>query len=282
MNSITFLGTGGGGNVLFAQIRATGGLYFELDNLRFIIDPGPGSLVNIKKLKLPNPHGILLSHLHPDHCTDVNPIIGGLDKSFLIAEEHCLKPISYTNRISKEVMECYPCVDKYHQNKVTFLKAVKPNEKVEIPTDKINRQIKSKITIETTETEHYVPTVGFKIIGSKVIGYPCDGPYFSGQEKNYENCDLIIFNVLVPYGKKSEPHKHMSVDGMIEFLKKLKHKPNVSIIQHFSFWMLKANVHSQAKIIEEHTGIRTIPAKDFMTFNLDSLKEEKKGIERFI
>ena len=261
MNFMIFLGTGGGGKVVFSQARASGGLYFNMESVKFLIDPGPGSLVNMRSLKLKDPDGILLSHLHPDHSTDANMILDGLKNSFLIAEEHCLK-------ISKRY---YPCISKYQQSLVKFLKPVKAGDVVKIP--------ESEIRIEVTKADHYVPSVGFKIIGSKTIGYPCDGSYFSGQERQFEKCDAIIFNVLVPHGKVPMEHKHMSVDNVITFLKKLEHKPELVIIQHFSFWMLKSNVYEQAKIIEKNAGIKTIAAKDFMKINLDLLKEEKKGLE---
>lgn len=259
-----FLGTGGGGKVVFSQTRASGGLYLDLDGIRLLIDPGPGSLVWLRKMGLKNPDGILLSHLHQDHSTDVNAILDGLDNPFLIAEEHCLK-------ITKDY---YPCVSKYHQSLVKFLKAVKPNDLVELPNNKIK--------VEITRAEHYAPTIGFKIIGSCTIGYPSDGPYFIDQEKQFELCDLIIFNVLVPHGEKSEEKKHMSIDDVIEFLNRLNKKPKLAVIQHFSFWMLRNNVYRQAKIVEEETNVKTIAAKDFMQINLENLEPKVGGLREFI
>ena len=254
-NRLVFLGTGGGKSVMFTQFRKTGGIFVELDNTRFIIDPGPGSLVYSQKMKL-NPgklDGLLLSHLHPDHSTDANALLDGMKNPFLIAEEHCLKPRD----------AYYPCVSKYHQaNSV-------------VHTAKINKKIKLKnLDIVVNRADHYAPTVGFKIIGSKIIGYPADGTYYKGQEKNYD-CDLLILNILVPKGEAAMPNKHMSVDEAIKLIKGIKKKPKLVVITHFSFWMIRANVWLQARKIQEATGIKTIAAEDFMEIDLNNLSIKK-------
>ncbi len=261
-NYLVFLGTGGGRSVLYAQARATGGIYVSLDDLRFVIDPGPGSLVWFRKLKLKEPHGILLSHLHIDHSNDVNVYLDGMKDPFLVAERHCIEPNDF-----------YPVVSRYHQEKVKNLYKVSPGDEVNLPND---------IKVYVTKADHYVPTVGFKIVGSRTIGYPSDGPYFSGEEKPFENCDVLILHTLAPHGEKPMPKKHMTIDGAIEFINNLKNKPKLVILSHFSFWILRANVNVQAKIVEKATGVRTIPAEDFMRIDLDSLKEETKGLEDFI
>jgi len=259
-NRLVFLGTGGGKNVMFTQFRKTGGIFIELDGTKLIIDPGPGSLVYSQKLKL-NPRkldGLLLSHLHPDHSTDANALLDGLKNPVLIAEEHCLKP--------KDAY--YPCISKYQQ------------ENSIVHTAKINKKIEMKnLNIMVNRADHYVPCVGFKIIGSKIIGYPADGTYYNGQEKNYD-CDLLILNILVPKGEASMPNKHMSVDEAIRLIKRIKKKPKLVVIQHFSFWMIRANVWIQAKAIQEAAGIKTIPADDFMEIDLNNLSIKKLSDKR--
>jgi ribonuclease BN (tRNA processing enzyme) len=256
-NRLIFLGTGGGQHVMLAQARKTGGIFAELVGKKFIIDPGPGALVNAREIKL-NPeswNGLLLSHLHPDNASDANALLDGMKEPFIVAEEHCLKP-------SKEY---YPVVSKYHQKKANVY-AVKAGDKVKI----------DDLDILVTKADHYDPTVGFVIKGSKTIGYAADGTYYRGQEKYFSDCDLLILNVLVPSGKKSEPHRHMSVEDAIAMVKRIKKKPKLAVIQHFSFWMLRANVYAQAKIIEKETGIKTIAAEDFMKLDLGDMAMLKK------
>jgi len=263
MSKIVFLGTGGGGKVTFTQVRATGGIYVDLDRVRFIIDPGPGSLIHLRRLKLRDPEGILLSHSHPDHYTDVDVLLDGIsekyENSFLIAEHHCLEGESI-------------CVSKYMQRKVKRCIAMKAGDEAEIAEG---------IKVIATESRHYVPCIGFRIEGDITIGYVGDGPYFEGQERSFEECGLVIFNVLVPKGHKPMERKHMSIDGVIEFVQKLEKKPKLIILQHFSFWMLRSNVHLQAKYVEEATGVRCIAARDFMQVDLSDIERSQHKLEEY-
>lgn len=261
MDRIVFIGTGGGRHALSTQIRKTGGTYVELDGLKFIIDPGPGALVYSRMLGLEPEKwdGVLLSHFHIDNSSDTNALIDGMKgpqdndekrEIFLITEEHCL-------RMKKDLNE-YPRVSKHHQSLVKYPFAAKPDTKLKI----------FGLKIETTKTDHGVPCVGFKIIGSKTIGYAADGAYFKGQEEYFENCDVLILNVMVPKGGEVRPHLHMSIDDAIKLLKPMKSKPRLAVIQHFSSWMLRSNLYKQAKILQEASEVKSIFAEDFMEFNL--------------
>lgn len=259
---LTFLGTGGGSNVTYSQVRATGGLHLLLDNISILIDPGPGSLVWLRNMKLKEPELLLLSHLHIDHSSDVNIYLDGMKNPRIIAEKHCLE-------FSEKY---YPCLSKYHQNIAKFIKSVEGGEVISGEEMKLK---KGDIKILAIKSEHHAPCVGFKIIGSKSIGYPSDGIYYEGQENNFENCDLIIFNVLIPYdfNRDNSEKKHMSVKDVINFLNSMKGeaKPKLAVLHHFSFNMLRSNVYKQSKIVEEKTKIKTIPARDFMQIDLDTL-----------
>lgn len=266
MSRLIFLGTGGGKNVTARQARRTGGIFLELNNKKIIIDPGPGTLVHANSLKLhpENWNIVLLSHIHPDHSTDVNIILDCIGNNKK-------KPVLITNRecIRGDRKE-FPCVSKYHQD-MSEIYEMKDGKSVKI----------DGMEITAVHAEHYSPTIGFVIRSEKTIGYTSDGPYYEGQEKNFENCDLIIFNVLGPMGTKIDKKKHMHVECAIKLLKKLKKKPKLAVITHFSFWMLKANVYRQAKIIEKETGVKIVAAEDFMTIDLDKMDVVKKSLAQF-
>ncbi len=257
-NRLVFLGTGGGGYVMFTQARKTGGIYFELGK-RFILDPGPGSLVYSQKLGLKPEKwdGMLVSHKHPDHCTDADALIDGMARDrrpFLVAEEHCLEP--------KDGM--YPCISEYHK-RISDTRAVKPGERVEIDS----------MEIAVNKADHYSPTVGFTFFCDNLrVGYASDGAYYKGQEKGYEGCSILILNVLTPKHRRLTK-RHMSTEEAIELVNKMKKKPELVIITHFSFWMLRANVWAQAKLLEKATGVKAIPAEDFMELDLETLKTRK-------
>jgi ribonuclease BN (tRNA processing enzyme) len=76
---IVILGSGGARIVVAKQLRASGGIWFSLAGTRFLLDPGPGSLVRMTgsrhRLDPTRLSGILLSHRHLDHSGDVNNMI---------------------------------------------------------------------------------------------------------------------------------------------------------------------------------------------------------------
>ena len=94
--TITFLGTGGARFMIISQSLASGGLWFNLDGTQILMDPGPGSIVQVTKRKL-NPEelsAIIVSHRHLDHSADVNVMIeamteGGFKKRGVQTSSRC-------------------------------------------------------------------------------------------------------------------------------------------------------------------------------------------------
>lgn len=254
-NRIIFLGTGGGGaGFMSRQTLRTGGKYVELDDFRFVIDPGPGTLVYAAELGLDAESwdGVFISHLHPDHSTDASALLDGMETYFIVAEKHCLKP-------SKEF---YPCITKMHQEKALICKAVKAGDKIKI----------GKLRIHACKSDHYAPCVGFKIIGSKSIGYTADGNYTPEQSLCLSGCDVLIMNAMIPHGHKSHPKWHLAVDDAITMINAMKQKPRLAVLQHFGYWMIEEGINKQARIIEDETGVQAIAAKDSMEIDLETLK----------
>ncbi|RLF39766.1 MAG: hypothetical protein DRN12_06515, partial [Thermoplasmata archaeon] len=79
MDTIKFLGTAGARFTVTQQVRRSGGLWLDLEDVKILFDPGPGSLVRClsSKPKLDPRHldAIILSHRHIDHSNDVNIMI---------------------------------------------------------------------------------------------------------------------------------------------------------------------------------------------------------------
>ena len=256
--------------MMFSQVRKTGGMYFEFDTEKkapfcFIMDPGPGSLVNAKQagLNAESIQGIVLSHHHIDHSTDANVWLDGIEKPFLIAEEHCVKD---REELGEKNYDYYPCINPYQRKKISELHTVKDKNIVKM----------GKIVFDAVRSEHYGPTVGFVISTGKFkIGYTSDGRDYSGQEKRYDGCDILIMNVLVPMGKETEEKKHMSVEEAIKFIRGMKNKPKLVILQHLSLWMLRSNLWKQEKIIKDATGVTIIHADDFMQVDIDKIVSGK-------
>ncbi len=262
MNRLIFLGSGGGRTVMFTQARHTGGIYLELSGKKFVIDPGPGSLLNARnlRLKIDDLDAILLSHRHVDHSTDVNAYIDGIDGVALIAE-----------KTSIEGDDDFPVVTKYHQKKAKYV----------IPAVEEQEFAIGDVKIRTTKAVHTSPTIGFVIEGEKKIGYTADTIYYDDMEKYYDGVDVFIANVLVPYKKTPHLLKHFSVDDVIKVINKMERKPKMAVITHLSMWMLRNNPSEQARIIQKSTGVKTIAARDNLEINLSSFGENEK-LDKFM
>ncbi|MBI4895997.1 MAG: MBL fold metallo-hydrolase [Candidatus Aenigmarchaeota archaeon] len=270
MNRIVFLGSGGGRYVMTDQLRKTGGLFFEIENnttdpLRFSLDPGPGALVHAVSLGLRHDKwdGVVLTHFHPDHATDANALLDGMEKPFLIAEEHCLIE---ANKLKGTFKDYVPCIFPYHQEKANPCKPVKDKDTITI----------RGVEFSAHKAKHDVPTMGYRITAKGVdIGYPGDGEYYQGQQSHYDGCRVLILNTLIPKGKTVHINKHMSVDEAITFVNQMSLKPQLIVFNHLSHWMLRGNLWKQTRIMEEATGVKTIAADDFMELDLTTLKTRK-------
>ena len=76
---IKFVGTAGARFVVMKQLRSSGGVWLSDGKSHLYMDPGPGALVrclNTKpKLDPSTLDGILLTHKHLDHSSDINVMI---------------------------------------------------------------------------------------------------------------------------------------------------------------------------------------------------------------
>lgn len=255
---IIFLGTGGSRQMLMTQERKTGGIFFDMDKTKFIVDPGPGSILNALSVGI-DPgklDGVVVSHLHIDHCTDANVYLDAIEKPFIIAEEHCLL-------MKKANFEYFPCITAYHQKK-SKVYAVKDGDMVTV----------GNVKLKAVKMKHYEPTMGFRIVSGDVdVGYVSDGAYYRGMEKHFDGCKVLIFNVIVPKGQTAQKDEYMSVDGVISFLNGLSIKPKMVILTHLNSWMLRSNLWKQEKIIQEATKLKNvIHAEDFMSLDLSTLQ----------
>ena len=70
---IHFFGTTGNKDIFFKNIRQAGGLLFNIDKTRIIIDPGVNTFYKyINSYQDEKIDGIILSHIHIDHSNDLN------------------------------------------------------------------------------------------------------------------------------------------------------------------------------------------------------------------
>lgn len=253
MTRITFLGTGGGRFATIYQARATGGIYIE-DDRNMHIDPGPGALVRMRSVGI-DPlltDAILISHCHPDHYLDAEILIeamtegGSRKRGVLIASQSVIEGNG----------EFGPAISKYHLSQPRVVKAVQPYTKVSL----------RPVEISATPSAHSdTSSVGFKIsTGAGVISYVSDTQLVEQVIKAHRNARVIIACVTRPLGQRI-PH-HLSTEDAGYLIEKTR--PELAVITHFGMRVIQENPETQARWIEERTGVRTIAARDFMILEL--------------
>ncbi len=262
---ITFLGTAGGRIAMMIQARGTGGFVIEMDGETIHVDPGPGSLVRAKEhhVNLRKLTGIVISHGHPDHSTDAEVVIESMTngtrekKGTVIGNKHLMEGNEKHRRI----------LSPFHADLPERIETLKAGESANI----------GKVKVTAVPTNHGDDDCyGFVFEGSKKIGYAGDGEYYEGQEKHFQGCDVLILNVLRPRGNKW-PH-HMNSPGAKKLISLTK--PKLAILTAFGMYMIRNNPFTEAKWIEEETGIQTIAARDGQIIELG--KNDSDGLKKWV
>jgi ribonuclease BN (tRNA processing enzyme) len=250
---IIFLGVAGDHYVAGKQVRGSGGIVLQTENMQFHIDPGPGALVRNRQYSVNARENtaILVSHSHINHCNDVNALISattanGIDHvSVLIAAKSVLQGLDGQT----------PFVTGFHKGAVERVIAVEPGNKVGI----------YKTELHILKTKHSDPSgVGFKFIMPQYsVAYTGDTEYFEEMKELYNNLNILILNVQEPFGR--EVAGRLSADSAVRILQKAR--PGLAIITHFGVKMLNADPLFVAREIQKRSNVRTIAAKDGMCIN---------------
>jgi phosphoribosyl 1,2-cyclic phosphodiesterase len=271
---IIFLGTGGGRFATITQKRRTAGIRIIGEGLNLHLDPGPGALVysineglNPQKL-----NAIFVSHSHPDHYTDAEVLIEAMTRGMTKKRGVLAAAKSVLNGNAV----CEPSISKYHQQM--------PEQKIEaLPHMKF--QV-GDVHVSVTEARHTDPdAVGFRF-ETKEFGdfaYTSDTEYFEGIGKHYEGVRLLMLCVMRPAGKPWTGH--MTTNDAIKIVEE-SHSEQV-VLTHLGMQMIFKGPASEAKLIEEKTGVSAVAAVDGMRINFGETitvqagKKTPQGLDRF-
>jgi phosphoribosyl 1,2-cyclic phosphodiesterase len=253
---LIFLGTGGGRFATITQKRRTGGFRLISKKLNIHVDPGPGALIysleaglNPQKIK-----AVLVSHRHPDHYSDAEILVEAMTRGMTRKRGIVAAPSS----ILLGGVSTGPAISTYHQNMVKEAIVLKPG---------ITFQI-TKTKIISTKTKHSdTETVGFRIeipeIGA--IGYSADTEYFEGLGQEFRGVRLLILSVMRPLG--SPWPGHMTPKDAAKIVDVVK--PELVVATHFGMKMIFSDPTYEVKLIENITGVPTIPAFDGMKLKMN-------------
>ena len=257
--TVTFLGTGGARFMIISQLLASGGIWFNLDGTQILMDPGPGSIVQVTKRKL-NPENlsaIIVSHRHLDHSADVNVITEAMTEGGFKKRGILFAP--------RDAIETEPIILNYLKNSLEGIEILEAGKTYSVGNISFTTPVRHI---------HLVENYGMIFKTQKhSIAYITDTRYFEELGSYYQG-DLLMLNLtfLKPRPtpvKPGMPLDHLSMPDAERLIKEIK--PKTAILTHFGMGVWRAKPALVAAELTEKTGIKVIAARDGMTFNLAEL-----------
>ncbi|MFH1403124.1 MAG: MBL fold metallo-hydrolase [Candidatus Altiarchaeota archaeon] len=248
MDSITFLGTGGGRFVLLTQKRYSGGIWLELGGVRVVVDPGPGSLVRALEFKF-DPgtlDAVFSSHMHLDHYNDVEVMVEAMT--------HGLGRKKGLLVLQKDVVEY---ISEYHRKSVETI-TPEPGELFHV----------KGLSVRALPTLRHADSLGFRFnTSSGAVTYSGDTAYGKEVVEGYAGSRILILNTIFPSGSRARTH--LCTDDAVEIAGEVR--PELLVITHFGVRMLGRDPEREAERISGETGVRTVAARDGMRINVGTL-----------
>lgn len=248
---LKFLGTGGGRYVTGQQRRKTAGIIVETDETRLHIDPGPGALVYANK-ELDSPEdveGLIVSHAHPDHSNDAEPIIEMINEAYdnqttLFANETALNGYGDIEK----------SISNYHTGLCSRVEKLEEGSEHEF----------KDLRIESQEMFHGDPrTQGFTLeTEEKKFGFWTDTQYSEELLGLYKDCDVMVIYCTRPKGNSVKGHTAINeVPDIMEST-----EASTCIITHFGYAFLDSDLDEQKEYLKEEIDGKVVFAYDGMEF----------------
>ncbi|MDR3332536.1 MAG: MBL fold metallo-hydrolase [Synergistaceae bacterium] len=255
-NFIRFLGTAGTRFVMLSQRRSSGGIWFSYGGAMGVIDPGPGSLVQICAASPPlsaiDIDTLILTHRHIDHSSDLNVLVEGMTlrasepRGRVILTEDCLEPGDSV-------------ILRYESRRV---------ELIHTHADEARTEISNRVSVESVLHKHHgVQCYGliFRGDGLPSWGLISDTVALPNFSARYSECELLVINVAMPLPRARLDH--MSIPDVESLLQALY--PKLAIITHMGGFLLDMGPEEiAASLSTERTSVAA--AQDGMVVDLEA------------
>ncbi len=260
MNQIKFLGTGGARFVVARQLRRSAGVWYELNGVKFLMDPGPGSLVTLAKsrprLEPTDLNALVLTHRHIDHSNDINILIEAMTDGGKKKQGRVFAPV--------DCLEDDPVILRY-------VRAFP--EEIKILREKTEYKIDSKLRFRTSiRHEHPVETYGLHfLLPEGQISHMVDTAYFDSLLEDYKEAAILILHVVryEDRGDRARGIYHLNLDNAREIISAIR--PRLAVLTHFGMTMLKQKPWILAQQLSDETGVDVKAASDGMTLDVDEV-----------
>lgn len=238
---------------MIKQLRASGGIWIEINDSRMLVDPGPGSLVKANKsrprLSISSLDAIYVSHKHIDHSNDVNVMIEAMTDGGFRKRGTLLCPAEAIDNPA-----------------VVFPYALELVEKVQILKSGAQYNVKKLKINVPVRLHHQVETYGFILESDDVpsIGYIPDTCFFPEIINAYAGTEIVIINVV--FSQPRPDIMHLSLPEALEIISGIK--PEKAILTHFGMSMLRERIWEKTENLSEKLSIDIMAASDGMTLEL--------------
>jgi phosphoribosyl 1,2-cyclic phosphodiesterase len=245
---LKFLGTAGARFVMIKQLRASGGIWISHKGTNVIVDPGPGSIVRCAaskpKLDPTTLDGIILTHRHLDHVSDVNVMIEAMTEGGFKRKGTVFCP---SDAIGEDTV-----ILKHAQIFPERIEVISVNNKYKVGNFEFETSIRHI---------HPVETYGIKFnLGGTSIAILTDTKYFR-ELSNFYNVDVLI--IAVVFFEPRPGIDHLCLQDAEQIITETK--PEKAILTHFGMTMLSSKPHIQAEKLSQKLGIEVLAAYDGMT-----------------
>lgn len=249
LSRIIFLGTGGARILVSKQLLASGGMWLELGQATFHVDPGPGALVQVTKRQLDPTRldAVILSHRHLDHANDVNAMIEAMTQGGTQPRGAVFAP--------REAFDDDPVVLRYVRSYARETVALETAGAYAAGGIKFGCPIQLRHGAETYGLIFDAP--------EGTVGYITDTAYFPELVAGFP-VDYLVLSVL-----RLEPTdalQHMSVREARELIAAIR--PKAALLTHFGMTVWRAKPWEIAERMSQDIGVRVIAARDGMKFEL--------------
>ena len=251
---ITFLGTGGGRHTTMYQVRSTGGMLIEHDGRFLHVDPGPGALTQMHRIRydLTRTDSVVVSHCHPDHYSDAESVIEGMTRGGWTRRGS----LYGSQTVLRGNGRLGPCISDYHQGIVSSVSVFEPGDVLDV----------DGMRVDICRADHSDPTnVGFRFhTEDGIVSYVSDTAYSDEIADQYIGSRVLLLPVTTPTGNRIK--YHLCTDDALTFVERVR--PELAIFIHLGVVIIRRGPDKEAESVERATGIRTIAAHDLMVLDV--------------
>ncbi len=251
-DELIFLGFGGARFNVVSQYYPTGGIIFCMNGVQVHVDPGPAAILYTQLAQV-NPEDtrvVAVTHDHTDHVVDVPVMLEAMHAGNMAIKVGTL--LSTADYISG--------LRKYYRSL--------PEELVALQFG-IAHVIKGhpdfKVVATPAVHDDKVPTIGFKFYaGDYCIGFTGDTEVFPQFVPTYDDCDILVCNLLRPENYHCD--RHMTTNEVLPYLEDLRqhHALKAVVLTHLGArWgsdRFQQMIEPQVKKMKDRLQCPVLPA----------------------